>query len=220
METRPIPKLFTSTIVPQSVVSSSDNSDVIHTVHEKVTNEEKEIVKIEEKEDNMNVDVKEEEKVQSGEEEKMSSVSEEKLEKSTSNQSEEKPEKSTLNQSDEQPEKSISNQSDEKQDEKHKPTEVSNNTPPPKPKRQNPLFIGEIEDDFDLNDPYFDHHGNITSFMETYVKLHDKLTSMNSKRCVIYLPMKETGLGNSLLALSSSFLYAALTKRAFLCIFH
>ena len=208
METRPIPKLFTSTIVPQSVVSSSDNSDVIHTVNEKATKEEKEIVKIEEKEVNMNVDVKEEEKMQSGEEEKMSSVSEEKQEKST------------LNESDEKQEKSISNSSDEKQDEQHKSTEVSNNTPPPKPKRQNPLFIGEIEDDFDLNDTYFDHHGNITSFMETYVKLHDKLTSMNSKRCVIYLPMKETGLGNSLLALSSSFIYAALTKRAFLCIIH
>lgn len=33
---------------------------------------------------------------------------------------------------------------------------------------------------------------------------------------VVYLPMKETGLGNSLLAVSSAFLYAVLTKRAFL----
>lgn len=52
--------------------------------------------------------------------------------------------------------------------------------------------------------------------METYTQLHNNLMASKSKRCVVYLPMKETGLGNSLLALSSSFLYAALTKRAFL----
>ena len=178
----------------------------------------------------MNVVVKEEEKVQSGEEEKSTSVSDEQPEKPTSNLSskhqekpssvsDEQPEKPT-SVSDEQPEKPTSNLSNDQQSENLKPTESSSTTLPLKPKRRNPLFIGEIEDDFDLNDPYFDHHGNITSFMETYVKLHNQLTSVNSKRCVIYLPMKETGLGNSLLALSSSFIYAALTKRAFLCIIH
>ena len=150
--------------------------------------------------------------------EKPTSVSDEQPEKPTS-VSDEQPEKPS-SVSDEQPEKPTSNLSNDQQSENLKPTESSSTTLPLKPKRRNPLFIGEIEDDFDLNDPYFDHHGNITSFMETYVKLHNQLTSVNSKRCVIYLPMKETGLGNSLLALSSSFIYAALTKRAFLCIIH
>ena len=83
-------------------------------------------------------------------------------------------------------------------------------------KRQNPLFVGEVEDDIPLEDPYFDHDGKLESFMETYTALHAKLMSEHSKRVVVYLPMKETGLGNSLLALSSSFFYAILTKRAFL----
>ena len=168
--------------------------------------------------------------MQSGEEEKSTSVSDEQPEKPTlnlsskhqekaSSVSDEQPEKPS-SVSDEQPEKPTSNLSNDQQSENLKPTESPSTTLPLKPKRRNPLFIGEIEDDFDLNDPYFDHHGNITSFMETYVKLHNQLTSVNSKRCVIYLPMKETGLGNSLLALSSSFIYAALTKRAFLCIIH
>lgn len=95
---------------------------------------------------------------------------------------------------------------------------IVNGTSPPKrkSKRRNPLFIGNVEDDIPVDDPYFDHHGNITSFMKTYTQLHNSLMASRSKRCVVYLPMKETGLGNSLLALSSSFLYAALTKRAFL----
>lgn len=83
-------------------------------------------------------------------------------------------------------------------------------------KRQNPLFVGEIEDDIPLDDPYFNHDGNVQSFMDEYNALHKKLMNSHSKRVVIYLPMKETGLGNSLLALSSSFFYAILTKRAFL----
>lgn len=87
---------------------------------------------------------------------------------------------------------------------------------PTPPKRPNPLFVGPVEDDFSLDDPYFNHNGNVSSFMETYTKLHNELTSSKSKRIVVYLPMKETGLGNSLLALSSSFFYAVLTKRAFL----
>ena len=157
--------------------------------------------------------------MQSGEEEKSTGVSDEQPEKPTSNLSSKHQEKPS-SVSDEQPEKPTSNLSNDQQSENLKPTESPSTTLPLKPKRRNPLFIGEIEDDFDLNDPYFDHHGNITSFMETYVKLHNQLTSVNSKRCVIYLPMKETGLGNSLLALSSSFIYAALTKRAFLCIIH
>ena len=106
----------------------------------------------------------------------------------------------------------------------NKPTEVNQpisteniTITPTTPKRRNPLFIGDIEDDIPVEDPYFNHNGNLTSFMNTYVHLHDKLISSNSKRVVIYMPMKETGLGNSLLALSSSFIYAVLTKRAFCC---
>ena len=83
-------------------------------------------------------------------------------------------------------------------------------------RRQNPLFVGEVEDDIPLEDPYFDHDGKLESFMEAYTSLHTKLMNEQSKRVVVYLPMKETGLGNSLLALSSSFFYAILTKRAFL----
>ena len=83
-------------------------------------------------------------------------------------------------------------------------------------KRQNPLFVGEVEDDIPLEDPYFDHNGKLESFMDAYTSLHTKLMNEQSKRVVVYLPMKETGLGNSLLALSSSFFYAALTKRTFL----
>lgn len=83
-------------------------------------------------------------------------------------------------------------------------------------KRRNPLFVGDVEEDFAVDDPYFNHNGNLTSFLQTYNELHNSLTASQSKRVVVYLPMKETGLGNSLLALSSSFLYAALTKRAFL----
>ena len=90
------------------------------------------------------------------------------------------------------------------------------NTKPTPPKRQNPLFIGPIEEDIPLDDPYFNHNGNVSSFMETYTNLHNNLTASKSKRIVVYFPMKETGLGNSLLALSSSFFYAILTKRAFL----
>lgn len=76
--------------------------------------------------------------------------------------------------------------------------------------------MGDVEEDFAVDDPYFNHNGNLTSFLQTYNELHNSLTASHSKRVVVYLPMKETGLGNSLLALSSSFLYAALTKRAFL----
>ena len=83
-------------------------------------------------------------------------------------------------------------------------------------KRRNPLYVGPVENDIPLTDPYFDHHGNLSSFMEMYIDLHNNLTSSSSKQVVVYLPMIETGLGNSLLALSSSFIYAALTKRAFL----
>mgnify|MGYP003262755673 CR=1 FL=1 len=86
----------------------------------------------------------------------------------------------------------------------------------PVKKRVNPLFVGPVDEDFDLEDPYFNHGGNLTSFLALYTQLHNNLTESRSKRVVVYLPMKETGLGNSLLALSSSFLYAALTKRAFL----
>ena len=92
------------------------------------------------------------------------------------------------------------------------PTDVA----PTKPKRQNPLFVGPVEADFDINDPYFNHHGNLTSFMATYTALHNNITRNHSNRQVVFTPMKETGLGNSLLALSSSFFYAVLTKRAFL----
>lgn len=83
-------------------------------------------------------------------------------------------------------------------------------------KRQNPLFVGEVEEDIPLDDPYFNHDGNVQSFMDEYNALHNKLMDSHSKRVVVYLPMKETGLGNSLLALSSAFFYAILTKRAFL----
>lgn len=98
-------------------------------------------------------------------------------------------------------------------------TTVVTTTDPPRPtppKRQNPLFVGPVEEDIPLDDPYFNHNGNVSSFMETYTALHNNLTSSNSKRVVVYFPMKETGLGNCLLALSSSFFYAVLTKRAFL----
>ena len=95
-------------------------------------------------------------------------------------------------------------------------TTPETNTKPTPPKRQNPLFVGPIEDDIPLDDPYFNHNGNVSSFMETYTNLHNNLTASKSKRVVVYFPMKETGLGNSLLALSSSFFYAILTKRAFL----
>ena len=92
-----------------------------------------------------------------------------------------------------------------------KPTETN----PAKPRRQNPLFVGPVEEDFDVNDPYFAHHGNLSSFMSVYVALHNNLTRNHSSRQVVFTPMRETGLGNSLLALSSSFFYAILTKRAF-----
>ena len=82
--------------------------------------------------------------------------------------------------------------------------------------RRNPLFVGEVEEDFSVDDPYFNHGGNLSSFLRTYTALHNSLTASRSKRVVVYLPMKETGLGNSLLAVSSAFLYAVLTKRAFL----
>ncbi|KAK8828026.1 hypothetical protein WA556_004657, partial [Blastocystis sp. ATCC 50177/Nand II] len=83
-------------------------------------------------------------------------------------------------------------------------------------RRRNPLFVGEVEEDFSVDDPYFNHGGNLSSFLRTYTALHNSLTASRSKRVVVYLPMKETGLGNSLLAVSSAFLYAVLTKRAFL----
>lgn len=92
------------------------------------------------------------------------------------------------------------------------PTEAA----PTKPRRQNPLFVGPVEEDLDVNDPYFNHHGNLSSFMSMYVALHDNITRNHSNRQVVFTPMRETGLGNSLLALSSSFFYAILTKRAFL----
>lgn len=83
-------------------------------------------------------------------------------------------------------------------------------------RRRNPLFVGEVEEDISVDDPYFNHGGNLSSFLRTYTALHNSLTASRSKRVVVYLPMKETGLGNSLLAVSSAFLYAVLTKRAFL----
>ena len=72
-----------------------------------------------------------------------------------------------------------------------------------------------MEEDFPVTDPYFDHHGNLSSFLSAYTLYHNNLTASHSKRVVVYLPMKETGLGNSLLALSASYIYAVLTKRAF-----
>lgn len=90
------------------------------------------------------------------------------------------------------------------------------NQPSSPKRRRNPLYVGEVEEDFSVDDSYFNHGGNLSSFLQTYTALHDKLIASQSKRVVVYLPMKETGLGNSLLAISSSFLYAVLTKRAFL----
>ena len=59
-------------------------------------------------------------------------------------------------------------------------------------RRRNPLFVGEVEEDFSVDDPYFNHGGNLSSFLRTYTALHNSLTASRSKRVVVYLPMKET----------------------------
>ena len=94
-------------------------------------------------------------------------------------------------------------------------TQVPARSKPAKKERINPLFVGTVEEDIPVDDPYFNHNGNLTSFLAFYAAFHDNLTASHSKRVVVYLPMKETGLGNSLLALSASYIYAILTKRAF-----